>query len=462
MKITRKILILFNLLLTFFPLFAQKQLTEGIWKGHIHIGEDSLALVLVLAQQNDSLVAVLDSPDQFTTDLEINEFVQIGDTICFTSNSIGLSFDGILTEDGSIKGKVKQNGKKRKITLFPTTERQLFLRPQEPQPPLPYQEQDLLIRYDKGGFPIKGTLTLPTAQTPKAVVVLISGSGWQDRDEKIYNHKPFKLLADQLTRAGYVVFRYDDPPMKKFAQMNTFDLADVADTVVNTLQNQLDLEGLPIGLLGHSEGGLIAWMLASKRTDINFVITLAGPAIPMDEIILYQSQLILAHKGADENSIRTSENLNRKIYAAIKRAKSPTKAGEKVYEVLQNMTDEEKQYHTLTPLETAKVCAESSSNWFYTVLRINPAKFLKKVRCPLLALNGSKDSQVEAATNLAAITALQKKNPNASIQLIDGANHLFQMCETGMSDEYANIEQTMSPTIFPILTKWLDSVILKR
>lgn len=457
----KRIFLLGTLIFSLFSGHSQQDNSQKMYSGHIHIGTDSLQLVIVMNYQGDSLTAVMDSPDQYTTDIPVDSITFAGGGLYFASNKLDCYYRGTCQKDNTIKGTFCQNGKKRKLILSPTQERQLFLRPQEPQPPFPYREDEMMMRYKNGDFAVEGTLTLPTAQAPKAVVVLLSGSGWQDRDENIYNHKPFKLIADQLTRAGYAVFRYDDPPTRKFAQMNTFDLADVAGTVVNSIKEQNDLQGIPVGVLGHSEGGLVAWMLASKRDDIDFVITMAAPAIPLDETILYQSRLLLTHNGADEKALQVSENLNRKIYAAIKKAKSPTQAGEKVYEVIQNMTDDEKQYQTFTPLEIAKLCAESSSNWFYTVLRINPGQYLKKVKCPLLALNGSKDSQVEAETNLKAVSALQKRNPKATIRKIEGVNHLFQQCETGMFDEYAKIEQTMSPAIFTILTEWLEQNLPK-
>lgn len=437
------------------------QSTTLLYNGYLHLGTDSLQLVLVVNQQDDTLSAVLDSPDQFVTDIPINYIRLTSDSLFFACEKLNCHYKGHFLADGSCKGSFTQYGKRKKLTLSPTHERQLFPRPQEPMPPFPYLEEELAIRFEKGGFDITGTLTLPQGETPKALAILVSGSGWQNRDENIFGHKPFKLIADQLTRNGYAVFRYDDAPQAKFAKMTTLDFADMAATIADTLSARDDLRGADIGIIGHSEGALIAWQLAAKRDDIAFVITLAGPARPTSEILLYQSDLILAKSGADAAAIKESHDLNVQIYKAVRKAKNSTQAGEKVFEIVkakaEKMTEEEKIKAGFTTAGIANMCMQCGSPWFYALMRFQAEPLIQKARCPLLALNGSKDSQVEAESNLAAIAKASKKNADATIHQFEGLNHLFQECESGLLEEYGRIEQTMSPLVLDYILSWLEA-----
>ena len=437
---------------------AQTTSPQGMWKGYLHLGTDSLALVLVVDNQDDSLTAVLDSPDQYVTDIPVTELSLRRDTLTFAVASVGASFRGVWRGD-SITGKFRQNGRRFPLVLRPTIHRQLFPRPQEPQEPFPYAHYERTFAYNER-IDISGTLTLPASGAPKAAIVLISGSGWQDRDETIMAHKPFKLLADYLTRLGYAVFRYDDAPPAAFQKMNTLDFAEQVKVIVDTLRQETVLQGCPIGLLGHSEGGMVAWIVAAERHDLDFVISMAGMGTTLREVLLYQAAENAIQNHFSAEMLRASLMISDETYALVERAKDAPTAARKVSESLHaraaQLTDEERIALNLTDEGILISTQTLASNWLFTLMHLKPAQYLKKVTCPVLALNGELDKQVDAVENVYAIRDGLKRCPDFTPCILPGLNHLFQECETGYVDEYGLIEQTLSPAFLEQVGKWLD------
>lgn len=434
----------------------------GLWEGEMAVGGDSLKLVMCVEQQDDTLRVVLDSPDQYVTDIPVDHCSYERDTLRFSVRSIGASYVGRYDGHG-LKGRFTQYGRKFKLSLYPTTERRLFLRPQEPKPPYPYQEIELAFPYEVALPPISGTLTMPNGGNAKAVAILLSGSGRQDRDESICAHKPFKVLADHLTRAGYAVFRYDDPPYSTFVKQTTFDFARQARVVFDTLSARPEFTDLPVGFIGHSEGGMVAWIAAAETPAPDFVISLAGMGTTISEILLYQNNAIGEKSGLTSEQLVSNDKLNRSLYQIVEKSKSPESLGKKLDAFFKSytssMTNEQRKELHLTDIETAAIRAQLTSPWMFTLFHIRPDDYLRKVRCPVLALNGDRDIQVEASANLSAIEAGLKKCPSVTCQKMEGLNHLFQECETGTVEEYGAIEQTMSPQVLEFITQWLNSII---
>lgn len=439
---------------------AQNRSLSGIWQGKIDFGTQSLKLVLVVENHGDTLTAVLDSPDQYATDIKVDAIELRADTLTFKVKALAVSYKGVWQGD-SIKGKFTQNGRKRSLTLRPTTERKLFPRPQEPQPPYPYQEVQVNFTCPNNLPAISGTLTLPTDSKPRACVILITGSGWQDRDESIMGHKPFKLLADQLTRAGYAVFRYDDAPAMQFQKMTTFDFAAQACCILDTLSQRTDLQNVPLGLLGHSEGGLVAWISAANNPKVKFIVSMAGVGVDMKQILLYQLDLLAQKEQMAPQLIQNSLALSEHIYTIVEKAKTPEKARTSIQKYLtqysKKCTDEERAALHLREVDIVSASLSLTSDWYFTLMHIKPAEYMSQVKCPVLALNGSKDTQVEAATNLEAMCKhITPNNLNQFITIPD-VNHLFQKCETGFSDEYGEIEQTIFPVTIHRIIQWLGN-----
>ena len=459
----KKILVCVLVMLCLLPLSvsAQMEKLEGLWQGRMSVGADSLTLVLVVERQGDSLKVVLDSPDQYVTDIAVDECSFVNDTLRFSVRDLNASYVGRY--DGQrIKGRFTQYGRKMKLNLSPASERRLFPRPQEPQPPYPYREVELSFPYDDALPPINGMLTLPTDVAPAAVVILLTGSGRQDRDETIFRHKPFKVIADDLTRRGFAVFRYDDPPYSTFAKQTTFDFARQAQVVFDTLSARPELAGSPVGFLGHSEGGMVAWIVAAAQPKTAFVISLAGMGTPISEILLYQNRAIGEKAGLPEAQLRSNDQLNNSIYKIVEKAKTPEAAGKKLDAFFKNytkkMTEEQRKESHLTDIEIVAIRAQVTSPWMFTLFHIQPADYLKQVGCPVLALNGDRDIQVQAASNLSGIKTGLLKSPSVTCRTLSGLNHLMQECETGTVEEYGTIEQTMSPQVLEMMREWLDKV----
>ncbi|MBP5401307.1 MAG: alpha/beta hydrolase [Bacteroidales bacterium] len=437
----------------------------GIWQGKMAVGADSLSLVMVVERSGDTLRVVLDSPDQYVTDIAVDRCTFVNDTLRFSVRSLGASYTGRYDGD-RIRGRFTQYGRKMKLNLSPASERKLFLRPQEPQPPYPYREVELSFPYEAGLPPINGTLTLPTEGKPKAVAVLLTGSGRQDRDETIFRHKPFKVIADYLTRRGFAVFRYDDPPYSTFAKQTTFDFARQAQVVFDTLSARPELAGVPVGFLGHSEGGMVAWIAAAAQPKTAFVISLAGVGTPISEILLYQTHVLGVASGLSDAQIRSNDQLNRSVYGIVEKSKTPEDAVKKLdvffKKYTRKMSPEQRMALHLTDVEIAGICSQATSQWLFTLFHTRPADYLNQVQCPVLALNGDRDLQVEAAANLAGIKAGLLKSPSVTCHTLPELNHLMQECETGTVEEYGTIEQTMSPRVLEAVTEWLDKVIQSR
>ncbi len=434
-------------------------LLSGIWQGKLPVTKDSLTIVLFVENRGDSVYAVLDSPDQYKTDMAMDSYSFVNDTLRFTVKSLSVDFVGRM-EKGEIKGRFTQYGRRSKLTLRPASERKLFPRPDEPVPPFPYQSLDLNFPYDTALPPINGTLTFPSDRRPKAALILISGSGRQDRNEEVCAHKPFLVIADFLTRAGYAVFRYDDPPYATFAKQTSYDFARQAQVVFDTLSSRKELASAPIGLVGHSEGGLIAWMVAAENPRVACVVSLAGMGVHISDILLYQTQALSRQLQISDYQIESNNYVNKSIYDIVKKSKSVAQADKKLQNFfdgyVKKMTPEQRKEFHYTDFEIAMMKQQVLSPWFYTLFHIKPADFMQKVRCPVLALNGSLDMQVSADENLTAMKASLKNTPSVTCQTLPGLNHLFQECKTGAVSEYGDIEQTIAPSALKAIETWLN------
>lgn len=457
----RKIIVVLALMSACIFTFAQKNSICGNWSGYLHIGNDSLKVVLVLQMVDDSVWACLDSPDQYVTDVPVDKVSFRNDTLKFSSKEIDIKFQGVMKEDSSIVGKFEQYGKRRSLKLYPHAQRKFFLRPQEPQPPYPYDVRELNFATVP---PINGTLTMPLEQSPRAAIILITGSGYQDRDETIYRHKPFKLLADTLTRMGYAVYRYDDPAIAYMKNMTTLDFANQVKQIMDSLSQLSDLKDVKIGLLGHSEGGLVASICAAQNPNVAFMISLAGVAEPMKDVLTYQIRKLSVAENIPEEQIEKNIALSKHLYEIVEKSKKREQAQKQLLAYISSltskMTEEQKVASHLTPKEVFAIQQELLSPWFYEILHIEPSVYIKKIECPILALNGEKDSQVNAASNLPLFEKFAAKNTPCTTVSVAGVNHLFQECSTGLPGEYGEIEQTMKPEVLGKIVSWLKSALV--
>ena len=444
---------------------ASAQDISGYWQGVLHISKsDTLTIGMMVEWQGDSLSVVMDSPDQYYMDIATTERDWHDSVLTWKVADIGASFSGRLSADGQrITGTFQQGGK-LPLTFERGHERTVMRRPQTPQPPYPYLEEEIRIKEKGGRYNlINGTLTLP-AGTPKALVILISGSGWQDRDESIMGHKPFRLLADHLTRHGYAVFRYDDYPRAVFAKSTTLDFADGVTMILDSFARREDLKHLPTGLLGHSEGSMVAEIVAAHDRRVDFVVTMGGVAQRPSDVLLYQLRAISeADSTLTPNEIENSVVLSARLYQALQKAKNEKEAAEILNhtwtQISERLTPDEQERYGFTPQRKAAAIQQLVSPWFFTFVQFDPKPYIKKMRCPVLAIGGEKDLQVDATANNTLFSKYLKKNPKHQFVIVPGANHLLQPCTTGSPNEYGKIEETMKTDVMDLITRWLENTL---
>jgi len=448
-------------------LSATSQSVTQSWSGYFKTtATDSLKLVINLQFEEEILTGVnVDSPDQFAYNIKATKFSLQNDTLQLAIRSLGASYIGIFQSEDFIAGTFSQGGKTFALNLMPAQPELPPNRPQEPQPPYPYLEEELNMNDHKGQPNIKGTLTLPENEEIKATIIIISGSGWQDRDgetsRKLLKHKPYKVIADYLTRHGYAVYRYDDLPLKVFAQSTTFDFANDVQTMIKYFQEDERTKNQPIGLIGHSEGGLVAFIAAAQNPTINFVISLAGPGEKMSKELLYQNERIYRTTGATDIEVENFLELRKKIFQMLEKAKDRKDASAKFEKITaeynKKWSTEEKQKYDFTAPSIIGWAQTINSPWFFTFMKIDPVKYIKKIKSPVYALHGEKDIQVYYQTNLALIDKHLPKNTPRKTESFPNINHMLQTCETGNTNEYVRIEETVSPVVLEKILLWLEA-----
>jgi pimeloyl-ACP methyl ester carboxylesterase len=412
---------------------------EGTWHGAVEPGGVRLRLDLHLTRDKEgSWSATLDSLDQGAKGLKLDDVRFEEGKLSFTLKVAGATFEGRSTY-GKIEGILKQAGMDMPL-LFTRTPLDEPKRPQVPKKPYPYDEEEVSFENPRAKITLAGTLTLPRSEEPHTAAVLITGSGPQDRDETLMGHKPFLVLADHLTRKGFAVLRFDDRGVGKSTgsgkDATSEDFADDVLAAVEFLSARKEIGR--IGLIGHSEGGMIAPMVAVKSEKVKFLVLMAGPGMPGERILLDQTRLIQQAMGVPKETIEKNVETSRRLYEAVKEGKSEE--------------------------ELAKIAGEGApqvkallSPWFRFFLTYDPRDTLKKVKCPVLAINGEKDLQVVCEGNLKGIEeALQAGgNERFKIVALPGLNHLFQTCRTGAPAEYSQIEETFAPAALETISGWI-------
>lgn len=466
-KTTLNLLIL--LLLPVCTLYSQTdtQSVAGSWIGNLKAGAITLRIIFNLTPAGkDSLTVTLDSPDQGVKNLKIGPATLTNGNLKILALMMMGEYNGTVKNDTLITGTWKQAGQSFPLDLVLLREKFTLNRPQEPKPPLPYTREEVVFHNGKANIDLAGTLTLPEGPGPFKAAVLITGSGAQNRDEELLGHKPFLVLADRLTRNGIAVLRYDDRGVgkSKGTSMNatSADFATDVAAAMDFLEKNPKIKSGEIGLIGHSEGGIIAPLVASKKK-VAFIVSLAGTGVPGDEIIFRQSADISRASGLSEKAIEDAVATNKMLFPILKEEKDNVKASEEMVgeyrKILeQAYTSEEDKNKALLQLKAS--LNPGSLTWLRYFVSTDPASFWEKVKCPVLALNGDKDLQVAADVNLPAIEKALKAggNKNVTTMRLVGLNHLFQHSETGLPSEYGNIEETFSEDALRIIYEWINSL----
>jgi len=438
---------------------------SGSWLGRINISSVSLRVVFNLAVvEKDSLTATLDSPDQGAKNIKIGPVKFDGKDIRISAPLLLAEYNGTIINDTLIEGTFTQRGAAMPLNLLKLKTEFALNRPQEPKPPFPYLSEDVSFTNVKVKINLAGTLTIPEGAGPFPAVVLITGSGSQNRNEELMGHKPFWVIADYLTRNGIAVLRYDDRGVGQSqgnpVNKTSADFADDAEAAYLFLKARREINPELIGLAGHSEGGLIAPIVAASNQRVAYIISLAGPGVRGEQILQRQNRDISLLSGNDEKQIKESIAVNKKLFAVLKKEPDNKKAEVKIASVYKTNLIREKT----PPEEIDKALIQLNSrlnpvsySWMRYFIITNPADFWKKVKCPVLALNGEKDLQVASDINLRTIEKAVKSGGNKSVKTIEfpGLNHLFQHCKTGLPGEYGEIEETFSPEVLKTMTDWI-------
>ncbi|MEI6124382.1 MAG: alpha/beta fold hydrolase [Bacteroidota bacterium] len=466
----KKFFLTATMILMSFWLHAQNSNTfTGNWLGAIKVGATTLRIGLCIKDSAALLSSFLMSPDQGVMRIEVDKTKTAHDTIEIVSKSISATFKALINQSGdSLKGTWKQ-GSKFPLVMARVAKLPELLRPQEPKGPFPYTVEEVSFTDTKTAITFAGTLTIPQGQNKFAAVVLVTGSGPQNRNEELLGHKPFLVIADYLTRNGIAVLRYDDRGVGKsggvFSTATTLDFSQDAEAAFLFLRADKRIDSTKVGMIGHSEGGMIAPIVASRNPKVAFIIMLAGPGLKGKDILLLQSQLIAKADSTPQAEIKTNTKLNKKIYAIATKQKDDKKAAEKMRVLINNywktLNPEVIKKQNLDKTTLMQSIYQVLTPWFKYFLQSNPATYLVKVNCPVLALNGSKDLQVPSVQNLAAINKYltQAKNKNFTTKQFDGLNHLFQHATTGSPTEYMEIQETFAPEVLSFITKWITQTV---
>ena len=394
-----------------FALQASAQNISGIWNGELNAGIQKIPLVLNLTADGK---CTLDSPQQGAKGIPADIVFISADSLNVSLKALNASFAGKL-QDGELKGVFTQHGFKLPLNLKPG-ERAAAMRPQTPKPPYPYQREEVSFINAQAGATLAGTLTLP--QDARCVVLMVTGSGQQNRDEELFEHKPFAVIADYLARHGIATLRYDDRATGasvggEVKSATTRDFMGDAAAGLDFLRSRKIFD--KVGILGHSEGGAIAFMLGAQQKP-DFVISLAGPGVKGDTLLAAQANRILALHGMPES-----------------------------------MTVE--KYRQQQSIQSVP--------WIKWFMDYDPTDDIRRTHCPVMAINGDRDCQVISSQNLTAIRQLLPPSEKNLIKEYPSLNHLFQHCQTGLPTEYGVIEETISQEVLKDIADWLKQVVDK-
>jgi pimeloyl-ACP methyl ester carboxylesterase len=428
---------------------------DGAWAGALDTGSMKLRIVFHITTAEGGLTATMDSPDQGANGIPVTSVTRNDSTLKLELKQAGGAFEGKIDDTlTTIDGTWTQGGGSLPLILKRANdaagpERR---RPQNPAKPYPYRDEDVSYPNKSANIMLAATLTIPQGKGPFPAVLLIAGSGPNNRDESVAGHSPFLVLSDYLTRKGIVVLRADKRGVGKsggnYAAATTIDFAKDAEAGVAYLETRSEVDRHKIGLIGHSEGGVIAPMVAAEDPDVAFIVMMAGSGVRGDDLIVEQTLLIAEASGVSRDEAEKNAAEERKILTLVEEEKDDAELAKKLRVELAGKAPEATLNAQIKAL---------SSPWYRGFIQYDPTTALRKVTCPVLVLIGQKDTQVPPDQNLPAIRkALQAGgNKNFEVDELPGLNHLFQTAGTGSPGEYVNIEETISAGALEKIASWI-------
>jgi len=429
----------------------------GNWEGVLTVQTMQLKLIFNINNTDKGLVSTMDSPDQGAKGIPVTAIDFENNILKLKIDNANIAYEGILKTKDTIIGNFVQSGQSFPLILIKKGENTTEIRYQEPSKPYSYHSENIFFDNEEDSVRLSGTLTLPSNKGKFPVVILITGSGPQNRDEELFNHKPFLVLSDHLTKKGIAFLRFDDRGVGKstgtFANATTKNFTADVESAIKYLKTRKEIKKKKIGLIGHSEGGVIASIVANSSDDVDFIVLLATPGLRGDKLMLLQKRKLESQSGMSELEISKGQEIFSDIYELILNSRaSNQKLNDDINNILTLKYDSQ-----LTASQIKNLSNQLTSPWMYYYLKFDIKTSLMNLKCPVLALNGEKDLQVPAKENLKAIknALIQGGNDKGTIKKLPYLNHLFQECETGLPNEYAIIEQTFSPIALNEITNWL-------
>lgn len=460
--------------LLFVQLAGAQTKVAGTWEGKLSVGPNTLRLVVHIKGEAGAYSATLDSPDQGAKGIPVSSVQQSGDSLHLEVAAAGAKLSGRLLNDSTLSGQWQQGGAAFPIEMKKSAGSNSAVavqkRPQTPVPPFPYESKDVTYHNANRTIQFGATVTKPFGTGSYPAVLLITGSGPQNRDEELFGHKPFAVIADDLTKRGFLVLRVDDRGVGQTTgdhrSATSRDFADDVKAGLAYLRSLPEVNKSKIGLLGHSEGGMIAQIVGAEEKDLAFLVLMAAPGIPVVELMALQNRAILLSGGMAEAAADAYLKLYRPLMAAL--ATTTPEQGEKLaMQVLNNWiknTPEEMVAATTNIRNeqdkqklVASFVRQTVNPWFQYFLQYNPDDYVKKLKTKVLALNGEKDVQVTSSANLAGLQASLKRSnsPHYDVVALEGLNHLFQRCQKCTVQEYGELEETIAPAALETIGTWL-------
>lgn len=453
-------------------LFAQEPV--GTWYGSLKIEGMELPIIFHITKTGSVYSTTMDSPDQGAMGVPTTKTTLEDNMLTIEASTMGMKYTGVHMPDSNKINGIFQQGPNRKPLMLMKGMNQASIikptpRPQDPKT-FPYKQEDITFTNPKGDISLAGTLTLPTDGKASKIVILISGSGPQDRNEEIpgINHRTFLVLSDELTRQGIAVLRYDDRGVGKstgiFQMATSADFADDAEAAVKYILSRPDLKNMKIGLIGHSEGGMIAPMVATRNPNVKFIVSLAGPGIPIYQLYAQQLEEAMRLLGMPATEVAQKTAMNLKIFATMRDVKDLPM--DQAITEIESVFRKELNAQTYKPdSATIEAVINQTINgyktpWFKYFIGFDPTIYLTKLTCPVLAINGTLDYQVAAKENLEGFKLGLEKAGNKNFEIVpmEGLNHLFQKATTGAGTEYVTIEETINPAVLQKVSSWIKGI----
>ncbi|MCH7410903.1 alpha/beta hydrolase [Belliella sp. DSM 111904] len=462
---TRRISLLFGILI-FSLANSYSQTAQGTWKGDLAVMGQKLPLIIHLNESNGEWEGTIDSPSQGAMGIKMNKVLFDGMMLSFEMSVGNASYEGVMVNE-DIKGNFSQGGMKLPLDFHRikdgVADMLMPSRPQHPVEPFDYEIKEVSFKNETAAIMLKGTLTIPTDKDSYPGVILISGSGPHNRDHEMMAHKPFWVLADYLTSRGIAVLRYDERGVGEstgsFENATTMDFKDDADAALEFLKKQDKINPGQLGVIGHSEGGLITWMLGDTREDLAFLISLAGPVMPITEMMKKQTEDITRVAGASEEIVKMLTNRNQEVYKIIVDSDSVEEVKPKIRALFEQELKELNVPESLFESELDKLQQAYEAKldlWMMNFLKMDPITYIQNIDIPTFAAFGEKDLQVNAAQNANRLLEIFDQKSNLlTLKVYENLNHLFQAAQTGAIDEYAKIEETINYLLLEDITEFI-------